>query len=123
MYGTIIRQAPTPATSLRELAQKLVTDGPRKKEKTTRRVRVLFDDIYLADSTSAYHVWEHDYYPYYYFPTSELKVDDVKREPIGDDDAVSFATYQGPRKSTNTALMFTKGEMKGLTRFEFGEMG
>ncbi|KAI4275604.1 MAG: hypothetical protein LQ337_003116 [Flavoplaca oasis] len=122
IYGTIIKRVPKPTNSLRELAQRLVTEGPRKKEKTTRRVRVLFDDVYLVDSTSAYHVWEHDYYPYYYFPTSELKVDYVKREPIGDNDAVSFAMYKGPTKSTNTALMFTKGELKGLTRFDFDEM-
>ena len=43
---------------LKELAQQLISAGPLKMEKATRRVRVLFDGIYLADSTSAYYVWE-----------------------------------------------------------------
>ncbi|KAI4251782.1 MAG: hypothetical protein L6R42_008232, partial [Xanthoria sp. 1 TBL-2021] len=69
-----------------------------------------------------YHVWEHKYYPQFYFRTSELKVGYVKGEPIGKDDAVSFATYKGPTKSTHTALMFTKGKLAGLTRFDFRDM-
>ncbi|KAL8994123.1 MAG: hypothetical protein Q9169_005819 [Polycauliona sp. 2 TL-2023] len=122
MYGVSKRRVPLPTTGLKELARKLATDGPHKMVETARRVRVLFDGMYLADSTSACHVWEHEYYPQFYFPTSELRVGYVKREPIDKDDAVSFAKYQGPTKSTNTALMFTKGKLKGLTRFEFSEM-
>ncbi|KAL8767163.1 MAG: hypothetical protein Q9209_006254 [Squamulea sp. 1 TL-2023] len=116
------RVIPTPTTGLTELALQLAAKGPSKMEGTPRRVRVLFDGIYLADSTSAFHVWEHEYYPYFYFPTSGLKVHYVKREPIGDDDSVSLVTYQGPTKTDSTTLMFTKGELAGLTRFDFGHM-
>ncbi|KAL8786178.1 MAG: hypothetical protein Q9213_002948 [Squamulea squamosa] len=102
------RVAPTPTMGLKELALRLAAKGPLKTEQTARRVRVLFDGIYLADSTSAYHVWEHKYYPYFYFPTSGLKVHYVTREPIGDDDIVSLVTYKGLTRTDSTTLMFTK---------------
>lgn len=122
-----VPQIPLSAASLKErlkgLARELLEKDPLKMEKTARRVRVLFDNTYLADSTSAYYVWEHEYYPQFYFRTSELQVNHVSREPIGNDDAVSFVTYKGLTRSDGTALMFTKGKLAGLTRFEFGQMG
>jgi len=49
--------------SLTKLAQKIAADGPHKYEKTPRRVRALFNGQYAIDTTKAYHVWEHPYYP------------------------------------------------------------
>ncbi len=122
-----VPQIPLSSASLKErlkgLARELLEKDPLKMERTARRVRVLYDNVYLADSTSAYHVWEHEYYPQFYFRTSELQVNHVSREPIGNDDAVSFVTYKGLTRSDGTALMFTKGKLAGLTRFEFGQMG
>ncbi len=107
---------------LKELAQQLISAGPLKMEKATRRVRVLFDGIYLADSTSAYYVWEKKWYPYYYLHTSRLKEGYVRRETIDKDESVSWAIYKGPTKSLD-ALMSTKGKLAGLTRFEFRDIG
>jgi hypothetical protein len=49
--------------SLERLAQKLASEGPHKYHPTHRRVRALFNAKYVIDSTDAYHVWEHPYYP------------------------------------------------------------
>ena len=37
--------------SLTKLAQELLANGPHKLEKTSRRVRALYDDIYIFDTT------------------------------------------------------------------------
>jgi uncharacterized protein (DUF427 family) len=49
--------------SLTKLAQKLASEGPHKIEATPRRVRALLGGEYVLDTTKAYHVWEHPYYP------------------------------------------------------------
>jgi hypothetical protein len=49
--------------SLVRLAQKLVFEGPHKAERTSRRVRGLFNGKYAFDTTNAYHVWEVPNYP------------------------------------------------------------
>lgn len=51
--------------SLTKLAQKLASEGPHKIEATPRRVRALLGGNYVVDTTKAYHVWEHPYYPQY----------------------------------------------------------
>jgi hypothetical protein len=52
--------------SLVKLAQRLVRDGPRKIEATSRRVRGLFNGKYAFDTIKAHHVWELDTrYPQY----------------------------------------------------------
>lgn len=53
----------TDKCSLEKLAQKLVKEGPHKVEQTPRRVRGLFNGKFAFDTTSAYFVWEHPYYP------------------------------------------------------------
>ena len=37
--------------SLTKLAQELLANGPHKLEKTSRRVRALYDNIYIFDTT------------------------------------------------------------------------
>ena len=37
--------------SLTKLAQKLLATGPHKLEKTSRRVRALYDNVYIFDTT------------------------------------------------------------------------
>lgn len=113
---------------LRELALKLLTNGPHKVEKTPRRVRVLFDGIWILDTTSARHVWEHPYYPQYYVPTSAITGADLKKNKAVDDDgSVYFAELDSkgshPGAYTDRVLIFEKGPLTGLTRLDFGTMG
>ena len=37
--------------SLTKLAQNLLADGPHKLEKTSRRIRALYDNLYIFDTT------------------------------------------------------------------------
>ncbi|WP_330183707.1 DUF427 domain-containing protein [Nocardia sp. NBC_01503] len=48
---------------------------------TAKRVRVYLGGLLAVDTTDARLVWEHPYFPTYYFPADELR---VKLEPTGD---------------------------------------
>lgn len=58
-----------------------------RTEPATRRVRAMLDGQYLVDSTAPLLVWEIPYYPTYYFPIADVKMDrleateEVKRSP------------------------------------------
>ncbi|CAI6332253.1 unnamed protein product [Periconia digitata] len=58
--------------ALTKLAHKLASEGPHKYEKTPRRVRGLLNGKYIFDTTSAYLVWEHSYFPHFYIPVASL---------------------------------------------------
>ena len=45
---------------------------PNRFEPTNKRVRVVCDGMTIVDTTNAILVWEHEYYPRYYFPVDEL---------------------------------------------------
>ncbi|KAF3059261.1 hypothetical protein GL218_04597 [Daldinia childiae] len=69
--------SPSAKSDLLKLGKSLLENGPVKTLATPRRVRILFNNVYVADTTSAVYVWEHEYYPYYYLPiesfTSNLR--------------------------------------------------
>lgn len=54
--------------SLKRLVRTLAAHGPLKTMPTTKRVRILFNGTFVADTTSALYVWEHKYYPQLYLP-------------------------------------------------------
>lgn len=54
--------------SLKQLVRTLAKNGPVKTLPTTKRVRILFNGTFVADTTSALYVWEHEYYPQLYLP-------------------------------------------------------
>ena len=98
--------------------------GPHKVESTVRRVRALYDSEYLFDTTEARHVWEHPYFPYYYVPISIVKDGVlVKNDAIDKDNSAFLATLSGKSKSTDRVLVFEKGPLAGLVRFEFLALG
>lgn len=55
-------------SSLKKLVRKLARDGPLKIMSTPKRVRILFNGAFVADTTSAIYVWEHEFYPQLYLP-------------------------------------------------------
>ena len=110
--------------SLAKLAQKLLADGPHKVEVTDRRVRALYDSVYVFDTTAARHVWEHPYYPQFYVPSSAVKPAMVsKNAAVDEHDSVFLASLKSQNKSTDRILVFEKGPLAGLTRFEFAALG
>ncbi|KAL0936254.1 uncharacterized protein CTRU02_208469 [Colletotrichum truncatum] len=124
---------------LPELAQYLLKNGPRKTLPTSRRVRVILNGTYIVDTTKAIHVWEHEAYPQYYLPTTELRNCNWKdKEAIhAADNAASSAAavvqitipaHDGLKEfTTDRALRFSddeksSGALRGLIRLEFGSM-
>ncbi|KAI4148257.1 MAG: hypothetical protein L6R39_002843 [Caloplaca ligustica] len=106
-----------------DLAEKLLTKGPQKIEKTPRRVRVLFDKTWVLDTNAARHVWEHEYYPQYYIPSSALTGGRVEKTKAVDGDQAAFlGKLVTGNASTDRVLVFEKGALAGLTRLEFGAM-
>ncbi|KAI9802530.1 MAG: hypothetical protein M1833_001602 [Piccolia ochrophora] len=111
------------STDLAKLALDLLSSGPHKLEPTTRRVRTLFHDEYVVDTTVAYHVWEHPYYPQYYVPVDAVKQDVLSKGKAVDRDGRAFlASLKVGKRATDRVLIFEGGALKGLVRFEFGAM-
>ncbi|KAL8691615.1 MAG: hypothetical protein Q9224_004136 [Gallowayella concinna] len=109
-------------TDLTELARTLLANGPHKMEKTARRIRCMFDNKWIFDTISAYHVWEHPYYPQYYIESREMLSKLSKYSNIDNGDAAFLATLNGENKKTDRVVIFEKGRLAGLTRLEFGAM-
>ncbi|KAL7931904.1 hypothetical protein V8C35DRAFT_104916 [Trichoderma chlorosporum] len=116
-------------SDLSDLATRLLKQGANKVIPTPRRVRVIFNKTVIVDTTSASLVWEHDYYPQYYIPESEIKnasLKDVK--PVkGEAEAtarVAVAELTVGDKTTNRVVRFDSswGELAGLVRLEFAAM-
>ncbi|GAB7337699.1 hypothetical protein MBLNU457_g2984t2 [Dothideomycetes sp. NU457] len=79
--------------NLKDLALRLVAEGPHKVLPTPKRVRILHKGAYIADSTKARYVWEHPYYPQYYLPKSAFDQSKVsKGDAIKSEDGVHIAT-------------------------------
>ncbi|KAH6603807.1 hypothetical protein Trco_007253 [Trichoderma cornu-damae] len=114
-------------SDLTDLATLLLNDGPRKAISTPRRVRVIFNQTTIVDTTRAVWVWEHDHYPHFYIPSSELKDCTVRdRQPIRSGNAVRAAIAELivpakagiPEKTTTRVLRFENdgslGALAGL---------
>ncbi|KAF7562881.1 hypothetical protein G7046_g1249 [Stylonectria norvegica] len=126
--------------SLADLARHLLTHGPRKVLPTTRRVRVIHNHTFIVDTVKAVQVWEHDYYPQYYVPLSELKNCTWKDKHVveagkgnGDEAAtavveVTVSAQNGIAEAkTDRVIRFADTpsleKLAGLVRLEFGSMG
>jgi uncharacterized protein (DUF427 family) len=72
--------------------QESVWDYPRppRLEPTTRRLRVLFNGVVIADTQRGYRVLETSHPPVYYFPP-----DDIQQQHILRADGSSFCEFKG----------------------------
>ena len=105
-----------------EKAVKLAVEGPHKIEKTPRRVRGLFDQQLVFDTTDAHFVWEHPYFPSLYVRINAINSGLLTRNaPNGD--GLSSGILKGEHKSTDQVLIFEKGPLAGLVRFEHAALG
>lgn len=121
---TLNRVTTNVSASLEELARKLVSSGPHKVEVTPRRVRAQFDGVFLFDTTSARHVWEHQYYPQFWVPVTAFAPGVLTKGKAVDADGSAFmGTAKGSTKSTDRVLIFEKGPLDGLVRLEFKAAG
>ncbi|KAI9791697.1 MAG: hypothetical protein M1835_000132 [Candelina submexicana] len=101
----------------------LLEKGPHKIEPTDRRVRILYNGIYVVDTTNAKHVWEHPYFPQYYVPFDGVLLgrgEVVAKTPEGQ---ARLGHLKVEGRETDRVLMFEGGgKLAGLVRFEFGAM-
>lgn len=58
----------SPSFSLKKLVKRLAEQGPFKTLETPKRIRLLYNEAFVADTSKALYVWEHEYYPQYYLP-------------------------------------------------------
>jgi len=105
---------------LQTLATNLLASGPHKVEKTPRRVRGLFDGVFIFDTASSLWVWEHKYFPQFWIPVSAVTPGVLTKGASIDADKSAFsATVKGKSKDTDRVLIFEKGPLAGFVRFEF----
>ena len=89
-----------------------------------RRVRGLYDGVYIFDTTDARYVWEHPWYPQFYILSSSVAPGLLaKYESVDEEESAFLATLKGKTKSTNRVIIFEKGPLAGLVRFEFSVLG
>lgn len=127
--------SPLAKPDLLQLGKTLLAKGPVKTLETPRRIRILFNHVYVADSTTALYVWEHAFYPYYYLPASAFikgTLDHSSSDSNGSNDgtsaaaAVHVAKLTVGDKSTSRVLVFGKNvpqgreSLAGMVRVEFG---
>lgn len=114
----------------------MIVHGPVKTSPTTRRVRVLHNHTYIVDTTKAVHVWEHEGYPQFYVPISQLQNCTWKdKQTVKRDGDVAAAVVEitvpggegGKEVKTERVIRFADeprlGVLAGLVRLEFGSMG
>jgi uncharacterized protein (DUF427 family) len=72
--------------------QESVWDYPRppRLERTERHIQIVFNDVTIADTRSAWRVLETSHPPVYYLPREDLKVDTLMENP-----RQSFCEWKG----------------------------
>ncbi|EUC51035.1 hypothetical protein COCMIDRAFT_31600 [Bipolaris oryzae ATCC 44560] len=114
----------SPTADLVKLAQKLIRDGPKRIEPTSRRIRGLFNGKYVFDTTNARYVWEVDLrYPQYYIPYLDFTTRDAKLfagEVINyTSGAAHLYKLTSGTRSTNRLLVFHSGPLQDLIKVDF----
>ncbi|KAK8214090.1 hypothetical protein IWZ01DRAFT_225632 [Phyllosticta capitalensis] len=116
------------------LARHLLTKGPVKTLPTSRRIRILLNGTYIADTTQALYVWEHDRFPQYYVPLSSFKKDSWTKTESIDNDAASLLRVTAGNHSTERVIAFSTSldkdgdksdlihALQGMARVEFGSV-
>ena len=92
-------------------------------EPAPRRVRGYFDQALVFDSTRAHYVWEIAYYPQYYIPMS-----DVRMEHLHDENHVQklqfgssrlYSLTSAERTWPSAARVYDSGPVAGSVRYEW----
>ena len=95
----------------------------RHIEDSPRRVRVLFNKKFIADTEYAKLVWEHRFYPSYFLPASDIQTTYLEKVKRNDDGDGQVCRLTVGNRSVDNVTWFDKGELSGLIRFQFSEMG
>ncbi|KAI0303717.1 hypothetical protein B0F90DRAFT_1809436 [Multifurca ochricompacta] len=82
-------------------------------EDAQRHVRVLFGGEYIIDTHKAKLVWEHPYYPYYYFHSSDLS-ERFLRNPKHGEKYMIYDLIVADRTAEEAVTVYTEGDFKNL---------
>jgi len=92
-------------------------------EDICRRVRVLFNGQFVVDVQKPKLVWEHPFYPIYYFSASDVSKQYIQNEKSGKKD--SEKTYDlvvGSKIAPGAVTIFTTGDFKDLIKITFNSV-
>ncbi|THV07289.1 DUF427-domain-containing protein [Dendrothele bispora CBS 962.96] len=97
-------------------------------EDSPRRIRVLFGGRIIVDTRKAKLVWEHPYYPHYYFLSSEVPskfLDDDSKQATPEG-AITYDVTSGDSRASKAATVFPESysdkALVGLTKITFSAM-
>ncbi|KEY67098.1 hypothetical protein S7711_07073 [Stachybotrys chartarum IBT 7711] len=136
-------------SDLLQLGERLLRDGPKRLQPACRRVRVIHNGATIVDTAKAFYVWEHDYYPQFYVPLSDLKHSQWKdgeyatvkvengdelvafqvhlvvpgdgdRQEARTDRVLRFDRHDGSDKGTSDEKQSNAYQLLGLMRLDFG---
>ncbi|KAJ7104019.1 DUF427-domain-containing protein [Mycena belliarum] len=99
------------------------TDAQGHIEDSPKRIRVLFGGTFVVDTLKAKLVWEHRYYPTYFFPQSELAPEHMRlaaAHPDGDGDKYDLTAGPHTRAGAVTVYGTSHPRFGGLLKIEAG---
>ncbi|KAE9386528.1 DUF427-domain-containing protein [Gymnopus androsaceus JB14] len=101
-------------------------------EDCLKRVRTIFGGVFIVDTRKAklvqvlYHLWEHKFYPQYYFPSSELpsKFLDEKSKQVLSEGPIKYDIVVGVKRAAEAVTVYgdSNGDLAGLFKIGFASM-
>jgi uncharacterized protein (DUF427 family) len=92
-------------------------------EPAPRRVRGYFNGILVFDTTRAHYVWEIAYYPQYYIPVGDVRMERLHDEghvqKLQLDSSRLFSLTSPGRTHKSAARLYDSGAVAGSVRFEW----
>ncbi|WP_209646585.1 DUF427 domain-containing protein [Kibdelosporangium banguiense] len=103
--------------------------GRVRVEQGAKRVRVYLGGVLVADTLTPVFVWEIPYYPAYYIPREDVRVEligtgNTDRSPSRGE-ATLFTVKAGGKEAVDAARIYADSpieELRGLVRFDFAAM-
>lgn len=98
-----------------------------KWETSSRWVRGQFNGVYVVDSRRARLVWEHEKYPFYYFPLADVRSEYLIETGRGHNGRQTFHLKVGNRDVSNAVYSFTNlsaadAPLNGFVTFRWDKM-
>ncbi|KAI0032122.1 hypothetical protein K488DRAFT_78655 [Vararia minispora EC-137] len=87
-------------------------------EDVFKRVRVLFGQHFVADAQTPKLVWEHPYYPYYYFKKADVKEESLENGIITEG-GMTYDLVAGSKVAKGAVTVFEEGNLAGYVKIAF----
>ncbi|PLB53449.1 DUF427-domain-containing protein [Aspergillus steynii IBT 23096] len=89
---------------------------PGYSEDIVRRVRVVFNGQYVVDSPEPKLVWEHPYYPVYYFPANDIRQQYLANERSDPSGNKIYDLVVDGKTSSDAAIVMNSGSFTGYVK-------